>query len=193
MNDTVRLVMCTVAYAILFGWSVYTLASPAEASDSVGNYVHVPAVQNMPPQVGKWKQPPTLIVCDYAPVQQLQVQSAVYFWARLGHSFNIQYKSDPLNKCLESKPEGYVLIHLVTEGIKMEEGSLAQTHFYVDNGSHEIKWAVIYMRTKIKETVLEHELGHALGFLHFNETSHLMNQKWELGGWETKGLESKRR
>ena len=74
----------------------------------------------------------------------------------------------------------------------MEDTSLAQTHFYVDNNTNTVEWAIIYMRPNIKETVLEHELGHALGFLHYNKNNHLMNQKWILGGWDKDGLENKR-
>ena len=46
---------------------------------------------------------------------------------------------------------------------------------------------------EIIETVLEHELGHALGYLHFNKINHVMNSKWTQGGWDTDGLERKQR
>ncbi len=74
----------------------------------------------------------------------------------------------------------------------MEESSLAQTHFFVDNATNQIDYAIIYLRTDIRETVLEHELGHALGFLHFNKINHLMNEKWTMGGWDTEGLQKAR-
>ena len=74
----------------------------------------------------------------------------------------------------------------------MDETSLAQTHFYVDNQTKEIDWAIIYVK-EVRETVLEHELGHALGFLHYNMINHLMNAKWAMGGWDQEGLENKRR
>ncbi len=70
----------------------------------------------------------------------------------------------------------------------MEDKALAQTHFYVDNLTNKIQYAKIYMRRDIRETVLEHELGHALGFMHFNKINHIMNEKWEQGGWDSEGL-----
>jgi predicted Zn-dependent protease len=88
---------------------------------------------------------------------------------------------------------GYILIHMVTEGVPLDETSLAQTRFYIDNDTSTIDWAIIYMRPDLRPTVLEHELGHALGFLHFNRINHLMNQKWEMGGWDTEGLKNSRR
>ena len=72
----------------------------------------------------------------------------------------------------------------------MDDTSLAQTHFYVDNDTSEIEWAMIYMRADLRKTVLEHELGHALGFLHYNMINHLMNEKWTMGGWDKEGLEN---
>ena len=194
MSDILRLVMCLVAYMFLFGSAACVLAKPAVASDYVGNFERIPLVENRPPQVGFWKLPPTIIVCESAPISNVQIRSAVRFWERLGYEFKgTRYKSDPLNKCLSDTPEGFIVIHLITEEVKMEPTSLAQTHFYVDNNTSEIKWAVIYMRSDIRETILEHELGHALGYLHFNRINHLMNEKWTMGGWDKEGLESKHR
>ncbi len=75
----------------------------------------------------------------------------------------------------------------------MEDSSLAQTHFYVNNDTNEIEWAIIYLRAELRETVLEHEIGHALGFLHYNVVNHLMTQKWTMGGWDKEGLANRHR
>ena len=137
---------------------------------------------------------PTVIVCEYAPVSKIQINSATAFWEQLGYRFyTTQYKHDPLHKCLSDNPVGYIVIHLVSSNIKMDDTSLAQTHFYVDNDTSEIEWAMIYMRADVRKTVLEHELGHALGFLHYNMINHLMNEKWAMGGWDKEGLENPRR
>jgi len=183
-----------IIYASLVGLSICSLATPSGASDYVSNHVRIPAVHNAPPKVGTWFRTPTVIVCEHAPITQVQINSATAFWERLGYRFyTTQYKHDPLNKCLSSSPEGYILIHLVSSNVKMDETALAQTHFFVDNDTAEIDWAVIYMRDDIRKTVLEHELGHALGFLHYNRINHLMNEKWTMGGWDKDGLENKRR
>jgi len=193
MSNILRLVLCLIAYVFLFGSAVYMLAEPAAASSYIGNFERIPAVQDRPPQAGRWKLTPTVIVCEYAPISEVQALSAVNFWKRLGYRFyNTQYKYDPLNKCLSESPKGYIVIHMVAQGVKMEESAIAQTQFYVDTDTHEIEWAIIYLRTDVLETVLEHELGHALGFLHFNNINHLMNEKWTMGGWDTNGLENRR-
>jgi hypothetical protein len=193
MSDISKIVLSFVAYIVLFASSVSMLAVPATAGDYVGNFERIPLVEKRPPKVGAWKLTPTVIVCEHAPVSEAQIKSAVNFWKRLGYKFySTQYKYDPLNKCLNESPKGYIVIHLVTQGIRLEESSLAQTHFYVDNVTNEIQWARIYMRPDIRDTVLEHEIGHALGFLHYNMINHLMNQKWTMGGWDKDGLENRR-
>ena len=191
MSNILRLILCVVVCAV-FG--ICSLSSPVSAGDYIGNFERVPLVDNRPPQVGSWKLTPTVIVCEYAPISHVQIRAAVSFWERLGYKFyTTQYKHDPLNKCASESPMGYITIHLVTQGIKMEDSSLAQTHFYVDNDTNEIKWATIYLRADLRKTVLEHELGHALGFLHYNMINHLMNQKWTMGGWDKNGLENRHR
>ena len=194
MSDIIKIALSFLGYAILFSWSVCLLAEPAAASDYVANFERIPLVENRPPKVGSWSLTPTVLVCEHAPASEAQVTKAVNFWKDLGYRFfKTQYKYDPLNKCRSKAPTGYIVIHLVSQGIKMEDSSLAQTHFYVDNTTSEIDWAIIYMRSEIRETVLEHEIGHALGFLHYNMINHLMNKKWTMGGWDTEGLVNRRK
>tara|TARA_Y100000310_G_scaffold168032_2_gene168077 strand:- start:5091 stop:5588 length:498 start_codon:yes stop_codon:yes gene_type:complete len=159
------------------------------ASDYVGNHKRIPAIENRPPQVGRWATPPKIIICEHAPVTKSQIDKAIRFWKRLGYEFsNIHFKQNLTKICLSDNPYGHILIHLVTKGTKIDSRALAQTHFYVNNATSNIDWAIIYIRSSPRDTVLEHELGHALGFLHFNKINHLMNQTWEMGGWDTKGL-----
>ena len=194
MNDYTKLGLMTFIYVLLIGFSICSLSTPSGASDYVSNHIRVPAAYNTPPQAGTWFKTPTVIVCEYAPISKAQINSATDFWENLGYRFyTTQYKYDPLNKCLSDKPVGYILIHLISSNIKMDDSALAQTHFYVDNSTGEIDWAKIYMRSDVRKTVLEHELGHALGFLHYNRINHLMNEKWTMGGWDKDGLANKRR
>ena len=87
-------------------------------------------------------------------------------------------------------PIGYVVIHLVSNTSKMEETSLAETHFFVNNDSGRIEWAKIYLKSDVRETVLEHEIGRALGYLHHDKINHMMNSKWMYGGWDSDGLKN---
>ena len=167
------------------------MVSTAHSSQYKSNFDKIPAINDQPIRVAKWKRTPTVIVCDSAPIEKSQVAKAIKIWKDLGHYFfTTQYKRDPLNKCLQPNPMGYILIQLVDQKVLLGEESLAVTHFYVNNDTNEVDWAIIYLKNDIRDTVLEHELGHALGFLHFDKINHLMNSKWTQGGWDTDGLES---
>ena len=179
------------SFTLFIAFIFFMMCSPptSVASEYRSNYEKIPAVNKFPIQVGKWARTPTVIVCTHTPVSETQIKSSVAFWKRLGHRFfRTQYKYDPLNKCLEHSPLGYIVIHLVSQDIKLAPTALAETHFFVDNDTGEISWAIIYVRSTIPETVLEHELGHALGYLHYDKINHLMNSKWTQGGWDTDGL-----
>ena len=188
MSIRVNLLL-SFASILLIVTIITALTGIAIASDYVSNFERIPAIRDRPPQVAEWKRTPTIIVCEHAPVKEENISKAVKMWENLGYNFfSTQYKHDPLNKCRSETPVGYILVHLVTQGLKLDEDSLAETHFYVDNDHNEIEWAIIYMRSETRDTVLEHEIGHALGFLHFNKINHLMNSKWTQGGWDTNGL-----
>jgi predicted Zn-dependent protease len=192
MNQIINLIL-TVVGVLLVGAIIVSSISPAIAGNYRSNFERVDAAHNRPPTAGKWKRTPTVIVCEHAPVERSQILKAVKFWENLGHSFfTTQYKNDPLNKCKQVDPIGYIIIHLATQELKLDGEELAETHFYVDNDHQEIQWGVIYIKKDLRETVLEHEIGHALGFLHYNHINHLMNSKWVQGGWDTNGLERRR-
>lgn len=174
--------------------SILLIFASAEAGEYQSNFSYVPAIETGPIRVATWKRAPIVIVCEYAPVEKTAIKKAIKLWTNLGHRFyKTQYKYDPLDKCNSNTPMGYIIIHLITQGVEMKDDDLAETHFYINNDTKEVDWAIIYMKPAIKETVLEHELGHALGYLHYNKIEHLMNSKWIYGGWDTDGLERKRR
>ena len=194
MPDTVRFLVSVVLYFVLMTYSIVSLVEPVDASEPLANYPRIPAVSNIPPQVAHWSRPPTVLVCEYAPISEVQIKSAIKFWQNLGYTFEkVRYKDDPEGNCTSESPWGYIVIHLVAKETRLDPEALAQTRFFVDNLTGKISWAAIHMRSDVRETVLEHEIGHALGFLHFNRIDHIMNQKWEMGGWDTLGLRSSQR
>jgi len=142
-------------------------------------------------QAGHWKRIPTVVVCDYAPVGKKDVNKAIKWWNERGYMF---YHSvylggkRALSVCQDSDPVGYITINLVTQETFKPGSNMATTHFYVDNDTGEVSWAKIYLKNKVRARVLEHELGHALGWMHTEEIGHLMNEKWIYGGWGDKGL-----
>ena len=70
---------------------------------------------------------------------------------------------------------------------------LARTRVYKLTETKEILWATIKIQQTAvtKPRVLEHEIGHALGWPHFGRRGHLMNALWQNGGYNTAGLQAR--
>ena len=143
-------------------------------------------------QAGRWKMTPTVVVCQYSPATRDQVNSAISWWSSRGYSFHRTiFPGDRREHsiCNSPNPVGYILIKLVTQDVlERLENNLAVTHFYVDNDTNEVSWAKIYLTSHIENRVIEHEMGHSLGWMHTTEFGHLMNSKWIRGGWKDTGL-----
>ena len=177
--------------------SLFSTIQEAWSSEVSSNYQSMPALHKMPPLVAKWDRPPTVIVCDIAPVEEWQLRSALAFWGRQNFKFGkVEFKRNTTastTACDSAAPIGHIVIHLAPKPAKENSSqkttTLAQTHFYVDNSTKKISWAIINLRTAPIERVLEHEIGHALGFLHYNKAGHLMHESQPLGGWDTDGLQ----
>ena len=39
-----------------------------------------------------------------------------------------------------------------------------------------------------KDRVLEHEIGHALGWQHYRQRYHIMHPEWRYGGYDSYGI-----
>lgn len=189
MGKILNVVLCSTIVLLVI-LLIGILTRSAIASPYVSNFETLDLKNKKGPvRAGTWKRTPTVIVCPTAPLVSGEAEKAVKFWKKLGYRFfQTQYKYDPLNKCNQTDPVGYIVIHLVKQDLKIADDTLAVTHFYVDNNHKEVEWAIIYIKPDIRETVLEHEIGHALGFLHYNRINHLMNKTWAQGGWDTEGL-----
>tara|TARA_R110001583_G_scaffold31043_6_gene106597 strand:+ start:9700 stop:10275 length:576 start_codon:yes stop_codon:yes gene_type:complete len=136
----------------------------------------------------KWFEAPNVVVCKFAPVDAARVRRALSVWKRLGYSFGSVVYNDESSRCIGEDYKGFIVIDLI--GQDFIEPNLAMTRVYYDK-----RWSrIIGAKIQIKQTsaerdrVLEHEIGHALGWKHFSRRYHLMNPKWETGGWDTFGL-----
>ena len=142
-------------------------------------------------RAGHWRRTPTVVICEHAPVERDDVRKAITWWNKRGYIFYHSIYLRGLRAqeiCNSPDPTGYITINLVTQETFEAGDNLAVTHFYIDNDTREIDWAKIYLKSHVAERVLEHELGHALGWMHTEARGHLMNEKLIYGGWGDKGL-----
>lgn len=133
--------------------------------------------------VGSWSTGPDVIVCVSAPVTRDHVSSAVLFWENLGHHFGDIHE----RKCKGYPRKGEIWISGASRYDDLDDDDFAGTSWAVNDISGEIHWAYIKIRT-VKPRVLEHEIGHALGYIHIASQDHLMNFDYSRGGWKTDGL-----
>ena len=176
---------------LLVAITIIVFTNHTQASEYVTNFQRIPAIERSPPKLADWTYTPTVLVCEHAPVEESDVRRAVRFWENKGFKFyRTIFKKDDLDKCKNPNPKGFVVIKLVSKEVlaNMAEASLAETHFYVNNDTNKIEWAIIYLPRTPQIRVLEHELGHTLGFLHHNKKGHIMHEKWIQGGWDDDGL-----
>lgn len=157
--------------------------------------VHSPPVEievsrsSLPNKMFSWAYTPSVIICDYSPAKKEDVISAIKWWKELGYSFYGPYTDEyHKQKCFKENLYGTILISLVS-GKNFNYDNLATTTIYSNKNTNEILWARIEIKQNgMKERVLEHEFGHALGWMHGSRVGHMMHGKLARGGWDSAGL-----
>ena len=142
-----------------------------------------------PVQKYKWVNPPKIRVCENAEVPLSRVRRAVEYWERIGYEFGEIYL-DRFSFCMNPK-DNEIAIVLPSQGIA--DDKMAATKVYTSKFTGEIVRAkiLIYPRSARKERVLENEIGHAMGWSHFNSRNHIMHPNWWLGGHNSYGLQKR--
>jgi hypothetical protein len=147
-----------------------------------------------PVQSAEWSMVPDVIICQGAPVKPHRVKQAVGYWSALGHDIGEVIEADANDfGCLRQVAlNGEILIDLASQSFRMGE-HIAVTKTWVVKDTKEILRARIEITSGWgnSDRVMEHELGHALGFRDFNQTGHIMHSDWSKGGHKFKGLERK--
>lgn len=134
---------------------------------------------------GQWQSDPSIIICGGAPITEERVRSAMAWWESRGYKFGPLIVKESNHPCHQSGMTGFITIEPASSSFDYEY--LAITH--VKTHKDEILSAKIVIRGRSeKERIIEHELGHSLGWSHFNRRNHIMNPNWEDGGWSDTGL-----
>jgi len=144
-----------------------------------------------PKSTGKWKWPPLVKVCKELNISQTRVQIAIAYWRNSGYNFHdVVYQYDS-PECFSADYGSGIII---TGGNQdLSEDLLAVTRTSVNIITGHIVKAKIFIRQKHvnRPRVLEHELGHALGWKHYPQHLHIMHPEWERGGYANDGTWNK--
>jgi len=141
-----------------------------------------------PYSTGKWKMPPLIKICKELNISQTRIQIAIAYWKNSGYDFHdIIFDYDSI-ECLGDYYRSDIIITTVDQSI--EENHLASTRTSVNIKTGYILKAKIFIREKDinRPRVLEHELGHALGWKHYPQYLHIMHPEWESGGYHNNGV-----
>ena len=139
-----------------------------------------------PKQTYEWDLVPRIRVCTDSGVSVSRAQRAVSYWEKHGYDFgNIQ--GDPFSMCMTPR-HGEILI-TIPDGT-FDVNHMASTRLYTDVESGKIVRVKIQMlpHNARKDRVLEHELGHALGWAHYKQRYHIMHPEWRYGGYDSYGV-----
>ena len=139
-----------------------------------------------PQRSAEWEKPPTVRVCTNSGVSLNRTNRAVKYWERLGYEFG-EISGDPFSMCMTPK-HGEILITLPDS--TFSNAHMASTRLYTHTMSGKIVRAKIYIlpTNARKNRVLEHELGHALGWYHYKQRYHMMHPNWWRGGYDSYGI-----
>lgn len=143
-------------------------------------------------QEGKWMRTPDILICHRGPVTPDRVHRALQYWTRLGYTFGTVSEALPGNgECLTNGAGyGTITIDIPSQGFRFGT-HLGSTKTWRYTASDEIFKARIEIIPAwgSSERILEHEIGHALGWRDMRSTGHIMNSIWSSGGYNSSGVQ----
>lgn len=144
-----------------------------------------------PVRQASWEHPPDIVVCHDAPIREKRVKDAVAFWKDLGYEIGTitVANRDDFSCARDLVLYGEIVVKLVGQDFEIGH-HLATTKTWFVTETKKIFKAEIQIMNGWgdSERLMEHEIGHALGWRDYNQTGHIMNTDWSRGGWHTKGL-----
>ena len=167
----------------------YWLTSSDEYHYKYCSEVYPAIVLSKPTKKADWRKQPDIRICPDTNIDPARVSKAMNYWERLGYKFGDIIIEKDMYTCLV--PPAFrreIRITLPYQGLG--EKYLAATKISTHKVTGEIVQATIYITPKVSERqrVLEHEIGHALGWMHYPQSRHIMNPDWQAGGYEHYGL-----
>tara|TARA_A100001011_G_scaffold369907_1_gene425684 strand:- start:883 stop:1407 length:525 start_codon:yes stop_codon:yes gene_type:complete len=139
-----------------------------------------------------WTTNPSVYICKHLRIPRSRISKAISYWERLGYSFEKVTFDHNGPECNGMPSFGSIIITI--PGQNFNQSKMAVTRCTFDSKSREILYSEIQIPSfnVTKERVLEHELGHALGWGHSNRKYYIMNENWKLGGYDSSGLSKDR-
>ena len=131
-------------------------------------------------KTGYWDYPPAIIDCTYSNLAEDRLTESVLFWQKIGVEFAFIESDPPDSVCSADYLYGFIIIkndtlHWPTIGSTGRSTTI--------NG--KINSALIRLNpgNANDPRLLEHEIGHALGYQHRNDLGHIMHEIYDYTGY----------
>ena len=127
-----------------------------------------------------WDSDPVVIICPDSHVTSYRVALAMEWWGIRGHDF-AYYHFDKDNSICSKGFFTTGVIFIRGEGELLPD-TYAMTTRLAIAGKMKAASITLPNENKFMPRLLEHELGHALGFTHVEKPGHMMHPIHEYGG-----------
>ena len=146
---------------------------------------------------GEWTSPPDILLCHDGPVTIQRLRKALKYWSNLGYTFGTVSEAlrDNYSCAAGSVPYSTIMIDIPCQTFKMGN-HIGSTKTWRASNPESCNTIPEILKAKIEiipawgnsERILEHEIGHALGWNDIEVTGHIMNSAWASGGYSSRGL-----
>ena len=163
--------MTRVIIAILLGILI-------GCTGGLGYYFHI---EKQKFKVGYWVNPPAVVDCTHGALELIRLNESVDFWRKKGFEFSFIEEDPPTEVCNSDHIYGFIIIKNDT----LEWPTIGKTESAKD-ANRQIKSVLIRLNVGSANSpkLLEHELGHALGYQHKNKLGHIMHEFYDYSGYE---------
>lgn len=128
-----------------------------------------------------WNSPPSVVNCSTSPYTQEEVEKALQYWKDLNYKFSQVHNN--LN-CEVYRVANSITIDASSRPLGEDVFAITAVGSFSEN---DIYKADIQVLVK-EERVLEHEIGHSLGWGHSSIRGNMMHPDIKNGGWNSEGL-----
>ena len=130
-------------------------------------------------RVGEWNSPPPVVLCDASHIEKENLELILGWWVDLGYEFGPIVVNAKHRAC-SGNVGGTITIR------RGKEPGKGHTRFL--EVREKISWAKITLPSDPPNRMLAHEIGHALGWTHSDDSGHIMHFKYWESGWFSAGL-----